>query len=108
MKFADFYIFYLSQHQNKTCRAFHAIGTTLVIVTFIYTLISKSWMCLLLMPLFGYGFSWVGHFSFERNKPAAFNYPFYSLISDFVMYGQTWTGKLADNLDKARITYPEN
>lgn len=99
--FSEFYIFYLSEHQNKTCRMFHAIGTTLVFVTLFYVLATQSWQLLILLPVFGYGFSWIGHFKYERNKPAAFKYPFYSLMSDFVMYGQMFTGRLAPYLEKA-------
>src|SRR6478735_9097486 len=96
-RFSDFYLFYLSEHQNKTCRTFHAIGTTLVILLLGYILMTAQWRLLILLPVFGYGFSWIGHFKFERNKPAAFKYPFYSLASDFVMYAHMITGQLDKN-----------
>ncbi len=41
---------------------------------------------LLLLPVIGYGRAWYGHFVFEKNKPATFGYPFYSFISDWVIY----------------------
>jgi hypothetical protein len=46
------------------------------------------------MPFAGYGFAWIGHFFFEKNRPATFRYPLYSLIGDWVMYGQMWVGKV--------------
>ncbi|TAK93078.1 MAG: DUF962 domain-containing protein [Aquabacterium sp.] len=45
-------------------------------------------------PGYPYGFAWVGHFRFERNRPATFTYPLYSLMGDWVMFWQTLTGKL--------------
>lgn len=36
--------------------------------------------------LIGYGFAWVGHFFYEKNRPATFTYPVFSLIGDFRMW----------------------
>jgi len=46
------------------------------------------------VPVAGYGFAWLGHFGFEHNKPATFEYPLYSLMGDWVMYWQVITGKI--------------
>jgi hypothetical protein len=92
--FSAFYPFYLSQHQDPTCRRLHFVGSTLVLTVLAYTLATQSWACLLLLPLLGYGFAWIGHFRFERNRPATFTYPLYSLMGDWVMYWQILTGKL--------------
>lgn len=100
--YQEFYLFYLGEHQNARCRLFHAVGTTLVIFTLVILIATGEWKFWFLLPLFGYGFSWIGHFKYERNKPAAFKYPFYSLISDFRMYGQMWTGQLDAQLKLAR------
>jgi len=59
-----------------------------------YTIGSGKWLLLLAVPLFGYGFAWVGHFFFEKNRPATFTYPFYSLAGDFVMFRDILLGKL--------------
>ena len=45
------------------------------------------------MPLVGYGFAWVGHFFFEKNRPATFQYPLWSLMGDWRMFFETVTGK---------------
>ena len=98
--FSEFYPFYLKEHSNKICRLFHVIGTTLVFalaITAIYHNIPKLW---LLVPLAGYGFAWVGHFFFEKNKPATFKYPLWSLMSDFKMYFQILSGKIALDASK--------
>lgn len=93
-RFRDFYPFYLSQHADRTCRRLHVVGSTLVLALLIGAIVSGQWLWLLGMPLAGYGFAWVGHFRFERNRPATFTYPLYSLMGDWVMYWQTLTGRL--------------
>jgi hypothetical protein len=92
--FEQFYPFYLSEHANRTCRRLHFAGTSLVILIALSALVSGHWSLLWLMPVFGYGFAWVGHFYFEKNRPATFKYPFYSLLGDFVMYKDIWSGKI--------------
>lgn len=84
--FAEFYPFYLSQHKNSTCRRLHFIGSLLILFVLFYILITGYWKFAWLLPLLGYGFAWVGHFFFEKNKPATFQYPFYSLLGDWVMF----------------------
>ena len=91
--FEEFYPFYLKQHSNKTCRILHFIGTTIVLALVITAIYHKTPKLLILVPMAGYGFAWVGHFFFERNKPATFKYPLWSLISDFKMYFQILSGK---------------
>lgn len=93
--FADFYPFYLSQHANRTCRSLHFIGSTLVLLCIAEMFITGSAWWLVGMPICGYGFAWIGHFMFEKNRPATFQYPLYSLMGDWVMYWQLWTGKIA-------------
>lgn len=92
--FSAFYPFYLSQHQNKTCRRLHFIGSGLIIFMLTYIVITTAWQLLWGLPLIGYGFAWVGHFFFEKNKPATFTYPIYSLIGDWVMFKDILLGKL--------------
>lgn len=82
----EFYPFYLSEHRNTTCRVLHFIGTALVLLSFSGFLISLNYRFLVAMPLLGYGFAWLGHFFFEKNKPATFQYPAYSLASDFLLF----------------------
>ena len=42
----------------------------------------------------GYGFAWVGHFFFEKNRPATFTYPWQSYKGDWRMWWETLTGKI--------------
>ena len=92
--FDEFYPFYLSQHKNKTCKVLHFIGTTVVLLLIGLILATKNYMLGLSLPVCGYFFAWTGHFFFEKNRPATFKYPFYSLIGDFKMYFDILFGKL--------------
>ena len=92
--FADFYPYYLSEHSNRTTRRLHFAGTLLVILTLLYAVATQRWVLLALVPLFGYGFAWVGHFAFEKNRPATFKHPLYSLAGDFVMFKDMLTGRI--------------
>ena len=93
--FKSFYPFYLSEHQNVTCRRLHFIGSCLVIATVIISLITKQWNLLWLLPVIGYGFAWLGHFIFEKNRPATFKYPLYSFWGDWVMFKDILIGKIS-------------
>ena len=88
---SEFYPFYLQEHSNPTNRRLHVIGTMCVVLLAAYVARTRDFRFLALLPLVGYGFAWVGHFVFEKNRPATFKYPFYSLFSDFVMFFQTVT-----------------
>ena len=92
--FAEFYPYYLQEHSNDTCRRLHYVGSTLVLLIIAYALLTQKWIWLLAVPLAGYGFAWVGHFVFEKNKPATFKYPFYSLMGDWVMLRDALTGRI--------------
>lgn len=92
--FAEFYPFYLSEHRHRLCRRMHFIGSSLVIVVVLLALVSGQWRWLWLAPVAGYGCAWAGHFFYEKNRPATFKYPLYSLLGDWVMYAQMWRGAL--------------
>ena len=92
--FREFYPFYLSEHRNATCRKLHFAGTTLVVLLVVASIVAGNAWILLLVPVAGYGFAWVGHFVFEKNRPATFKHPGYSLMGDWVMYWQLLTGKI--------------
>ena len=93
-RFADFYPYYLYEHRDSTCRRLHFIGTSLVILILAFAVLSANWTLLWVLPLAGYTFAWVGHFFLEKNRPATFKHPFYSLLGDFVMYKDMLRGKV--------------
>ena len=92
--FKEFYPFYLSQHEDKTCRILHVIGTTIVLALFFTGIIHFNPRIWVFIPLAGYGFAWIGHAFFEKNKPATFKYPIYSFIGDWMMLKDVLTRKI--------------
>ena len=92
--FAEFYPYYLAEHSDARCRALHYTGSLLVVAIVLGTIITGRWLWLLSLPVVGYGFAWAGHFFFEKNRPATFSYPLYSLMGDWVMLKDFLTGRL--------------
>jgi hypothetical protein len=92
--FRDFYPHYLEQHGNRTCRRLHVAGTALAVVLGAAALVRGRWVLLLTAPLCGYLPAWAGHFFFERNSPATFRHPLYSLRADFRLLAEVLTGRV--------------
>ena len=93
--FSAFYPYYLGEHANRTCRRLHFVGSALILVVIalvIARVLPALW--LLSLPVIGYGFAWVGHFGFEKNRPATFRHPLYSLAGDWVMFKDMLFGKI--------------
>jgi hypothetical protein len=92
--FREFYPYYLAEHANVQCRRLHFVGSWGVLAVLAAALVTGNPWWLVAMPLIGYGFAWVGHFVFEKNKPATFRYPLYSLIGDWVMFADILRGRV--------------
>ena len=92
--YREFWPFYVSQHLKPGTRLLHFIGTSAAILCIIAAIVSHDWWLLLIGPFVSYGPAWVAHFFVERNKPATFSYPLWSLIGDFHMYGLMWAGRM--------------
>ncbi len=93
--FAEFYPFYLQEHSNRTCRRLHFVGSTLPLLCLFALFLTGNFWFLLGGLLFGYGFAWIGHFGFEKNRPASFKRPLYSFRGDWVMWRDILTGRIA-------------
>jgi hypothetical protein len=98
--YEQFWPFYLSEHGNPLNRKLHFIGTSLVVGIGATALVTGQWWMVAAMPVAGYGFAWVGHFIVEKNRPATFTYPLWSLRGDFEMWWKTITGELDAELEK--------
>ncbi|WP_224784935.1 DUF962 domain-containing protein [Marinihelvus fidelis] len=92
--FSEFYPFYLSEHENRTCRRLHFVGTSLGLCWFVAAVVLLNPWCLLGGLVTGYAFAWVGHFFFEHNRPATFSHPLYSFAGDWVMWKDILTGRI--------------
>jgi Predicted membrane protein len=92
--FAEFYPFYLGEHRHPTCRVLHFIGTSLGLAFLIAAILLRQPWLILIGLIQGYAWAWVGHFAFEKNKPASFRQPLYSFMGDWLMWWQLLTGRL--------------
>jgi len=100
-----FWPYYVSEHRDATCRRLHFVGTTLVYGCLVAGAVVSPWLWLA-TPFAGYGFAWLGHFGFEKNRPATFTYPLWSLRADFRMYYYTLLGRMPAELQRAAELYP--
>ena len=105
--YAEFWPFYLQEHAQPRTRTFHYIGTSLVIAIAAIAIVTMNWLLLLAMPVAGYFFAWVSHAFIERNKPATFIHPLWSLVSDFRMFFMWVTGRLDAELRKVGVYPPK-
>ena len=92
--FDEFYPFYLSEHANRTSRRLHFIGTSIAALLLAAALLTGNFWLILLALVQGYAFAWVGHFFFEHNKPATFQYPRLSFMGDWRLWWDILTGKI--------------
>ena len=93
--FAEFWPYYVRQHSKRRTRMLHAIGSVLAIVALGLGLALNAWFFLAAL-IVGYAFAWIGHFYVERNKPATFQYPFWSLAADYRMLFMMMAGRMRD------------
>ena len=92
--FAEFYPFYLSEHADRTCRRLHFVGTSLGLLCLALAIVTLNAWWLLVGLIAGYAFAWVGHFVFEKNRPATFTYPLWSFMGDWVMWSEILRGRI--------------
>lgn len=101
--FAQFWPFYLREHSRPQTRALHYFGTSLVVALAAFALLTGRWWLFVLLPVAGYLFAWVGHFGVEKNRPATFTYPLWSLAADFRMWWLWLTGRIGPELERAGV-----
>ena len=103
--FEEFWPYYVAQHRHPMNRGLHFVGTTLVLACLCLAVL-RSPLWLVVMPVTGYGLAWIGHFAFERNRPATFTYPLWSLRGDFRMYRLLWLGRMSPEIRRAAERFP--
>ncbi|WP_025897872.1 Mpo1-like protein [Sneathiella glossodoripedis] len=96
--YKEFWPYYLREHSKPECRALHYFGTTLSLIMLALFLVTLNTVFFLAALICGYGPAWIAHFFIEKNRPATFKYPLWSLISDFRMYFMWIRGNLGREL----------
>jgi hypothetical protein len=102
--FQEFWTFYVHQHSQPLTRGLHFMGTAGLILVAAGALLSGHLIWLTLLPVVGYGFAWAAHLFVERNRPATFTYPLWSLAADFVMFGKMLRGRMDAEVERIRRT----
>lgn len=102
MTYSEFWLYYLRAHSRAGTRLMHCFGSIAALVLLIIAVIAQRWWLVLIAVVTGYAFAWPSHFLIERNRPATFGHPVWSLASDFRMLALWATGRLAPHLARAR------
>ena len=92
--FAEFWPYYVREHRRPATRAWHVAGTSLAMAIAVTAAVLRQWIWLAAVPLCGYGCAWISHFCIERNRPATFKYPWWSLLGDLKLWRLTITGRM--------------
>ncbi|MEZ4219579.1 MAG: DUF962 domain-containing protein [Polyangiaceae bacterium] len=98
--FDEFWPFYVCEHKNKLTRQFHFVGTSLALSALVGGAFTRHKWLLAAAPVLGYGPAWFSHFVIEKNRPATFKYPLWSLMADFVMWGKMLAGTMDGEVEQ--------
>jgi len=101
--FADFWPYYLAEHSRPATRVVHLLATLTWLTLLVGALLTRTWWLLALIPVAAYGLAWFSHFFIERNRPATFKYPLYSLLADHKMAFLMVTGQIDGELARLDI-----
>jgi hypothetical protein len=98
--FDAFWPHYVREHRHPATRVLHFIGTHLALATVLAAGALHSPFLLGGAPLVAYGLAWIGHFFVEKNRPATFQHPLWSLRGDVRMLGLMWRGRMKAEVDR--------
>lgn len=101
--FAEFWPVYLSEHRCTGCRLLHYAGALAVLGLVAGAIVVRSLWLVLAVPVVSYGLAWVGHFFVERNRPATWSYPWWSLRAEFRMAWFAATGRLRQEMRRVGV-----
>ena len=101
--YSAFWPHYLREHADPATRRLHYLGTAVSIVLLVLGIVTLEGWLVIAAIVAGYAFAWVGHYFIEKNRPATFTYPYWSLVSDHRMFFLWCAGRLEDELVKAGV-----
>jgi len=102
--FEEFWPYYVREHSSPACRLLHFVGTTLAFIVLVAAIATANYWLILATPILGYGLAWIGHFFIEKNRPATFKYPLWSLLGDMKMYAMMATGRMGSEVERVMAT----
>lgn len=104
--YEEFWPFYVREHSNKLNRTLHVAGTSAALGLLAAGVLTRRPLFLLAAPIVGYGFAWAGHFIVQKNKPATFQYPLWSLRGDLEMLAKTYAGTMDAEVERVMSAEP--
>jgi hypothetical protein len=98
--FESFWPYYIGEHRDPTTRRLHTVGTTAALGCLAAFALTRKRSLLLAGLVGGYGPAWVSHFFIEKNRPATFTYPLWSLRADLRMFRLTLLGQIDAEIER--------
>lgn len=99
--FEKFWPFYVREHSLKATRVLHFIGTTGAAAVLGTAIATRNPKLIPVALVAGYGPAWISHFFIQKNRPATFKYPLWSLLADFKMWTMIAAGTMDAEVEKA-------
>jgi hypothetical protein len=98
--FEDFWPLYLNEHRNPLNRRIHVVGFVFAFILLLLFVALQFWSAIALCFVIGYGAAWVGHYFVERNRPATFKAPLWSLMGDIKLVYLSLSGRIDTEIVK--------
>ena len=99
-RYRAFWPYYVSEHSRPGTRRMHFIGTTGSVALVVVAGVLGEPLLLIAALVCGYFFAWLSHLLIERNRPATFTYPLFSLAGDFHMWALMWQGRMDAEVER--------